>query len=147
MRYSFKNYKRNYPDVTMKGCRGGEYPCFYCGLKSESVDHFIPSAYIENIRLYVDIIDTTESIKRMVEGKQELIPACKQCNGLASDAFFDTPDEKKAYIKAKLKKRYAKIIALPEWRTEEKAELGYLLRTTLEQSLSLKELVIKRILW
>ena len=102
--YSYKNYKKNYPNIILKEVREGLYPCFYCGVKSESIDHFIPIAFLENIRSFIDIADTDEDIREKVINNQVLIPACRECNSLASDGIFNTPNQKKAYIKAKFRK-------------------------------------------
>ena len=145
--YSYSNYQKNYPNVILKEARSGQYPCFYCGIKSQSIDHFIPISFIENIRLFIDISDTDEDIKHKIFKNQVLIPACQECNSLANDAVFNTPNQKKEYIKAKLRKRYDRILQLPHWENEEIKELGYILQTHIESGQNLKEFIKHRIAW
>jgi hypothetical protein len=52
-----------------------------------------------------------------------VVPACKECNLLASDALFSTFEEKSIYIRNKLRKRYKKILSTPEWTSDEIKEL------------------------
>ena len=145
--YSYKNYKKNYPNIILKEVREGLYPCFYCGVKSESIDHFIPIAFLENIRSFIDIADTDEDIREKVINNQVLIPACRECNSLASDGIFNTPNQKKAYIKAKFRKRYRKILEIPYWEESEMVELGYILQNHVRNGEDLKKLIQRRIMW
>ena len=145
--YSYSNYKKSYPNITKIGAKNGLYPCFYCGVKSESIDHFIPVSFIENIKAFVDVSDTDEDIKLTVIKNQLSVPACKECNCLASDGVFNTPNQKKTFLKAKLKKRYRRLLDIPYWEREEIDELGYILKTHVENGENLKELVKHRIVW
>lgn len=147
MRAYYSQYKKKYPKIEQKKARNGEYPCFYCGIKSQSIDHFIPQSFIDNIRLFLDISDTDDDIKNKICARQELIPSCLECNHIAHDGVFNTPNQKKEYIKAKLMKRYQGILQLPHWETEELDELGYILKNSVINAVDLKKLIIQRIAW
>src|ERR1035437_6042616 len=79
-RISFTDYCREYKYVTARGARGGEYPCFYCGVKSQSIDHFIPQAFERSLKSFIDIGGFSNEELDNFRKKQQFIPACKECN-------------------------------------------------------------------
>lgn len=146
-RVSFSNYCCQYKNITSKGARRGDYPCFYCGVTAQSIDHFIPQAFEKSLRSFMEINGITKKELDKLRATQEFIPSCLECNRLASAGLFETPDEKKSFIKAKLRKRYHTLLAMPTWDKEEIAELDYTLKTFITGSLSNQGLLEQRLRW
>lgn len=90
-------------------------PCCYCGDPATAQDHVFPVAAYTKLfkaeRLHVPM----EVLRR--------VPACKECNSLASDAVFYSFEEKRLHIKAQLAKRYRQLLSMPPWSADELAEL------------------------
>lgn len=82
-------------------------------------------------------------------GKQfsygEIVPACRECNGLLGDVALHTVSSRKTYLIGMYWKRYRKLLASPEWEECELEELGDSLRKTITDQLRKKE-EIKRVL-
>jgi len=147
MRLKYSDYIAEHPDITAKGARRGDYPCFYCGQRSSSIDHFIPQAHERSVMAFIDIGgDQSQGLENLLKN-QRFIPACRECNSLASDGMFDTPDEKKSFVKAKLRKRYHKVLDIPNWSDKELSELDYTLRISVESGVKLRDLIGLRLQW
>jgi len=150
-RIDYKNYIRQYNNITQAGAKNGDYPCFYCGVPSNSVDHFVPQSYLSIIRMFLDTTpEGNEKVKNVYEKtilSQELIPACRDCNSRASDGVFDTPDDKKSFVKAKLRKKFERILELPYWSDGDIKELDYELQQTVLGAISQKNHIEKRLKW
>lgn len=114
-----------------------ETPCVYCGMPAESVDHFIPAAYAR-------AISDTEPISGI---RLSLVPACRECNSVASDAVFQTIAQKRKYIQAKLRRRYQKLLRIPLWRDEDFEELSPGLARYVTHGLRLQEIISNRLIW
>ena len=56
-----------------------------------------------------------------------------------------TVDTRAAYLVGAMERRFKKILQTPEWSEEELDDLGYAMRTEVENSLKMKETVQNRI--
>ena len=111
-------------------------PCIYCGQPANSVDHFIPSSFLEDISdLEVDV------------PHQELLPACLECNSIKRDRVFDTIREARRHIHARLREKYHKFLEIPDWSEDELEELGYSLRQAVRRSLLERDRILARLAW
>lgn len=146
-RVSYKNYSSQYKNISSKDMRSGKYPCFYCGVLATQVDHFIPQAFTKSVKFFVECSLNSQRMVDEILIKQKLIPCCGECNRLASDGLFNTPDEKKRFIKAKLFKRYFKILELPNWSKEEIEELDYNLQSAVNAGLNDRKTIRERLNW
>lgn len=147
-RINYQDYVLQYGEPTKKGARSGIYPCFYCGVPCETIDHFIPQSYVEILKkMYLSDENERKDTRTKVLLSQKLIPACKDCNSRASDGVFDTPDEKKSFVKAKLIKRYERELLLPDWGKEEIKELNYELQESVKWAKSNQKIIQERIKW
>jgi hypothetical protein len=108
--------------------------CSYCGEVAETVDHVLPRSF------RVKVMSAGMTYTRDLP---DTVPACRECNCLASDHVFSTLREKRAFVQSALRRRYAKLLAAPPWRDEELATLGYVLATRV-RSLEMKRRVVAR---
>lgn len=106
--------------------------CTYCGGESElNREHVIPASYLGR--------------KTFHRNSQWLVDSCKTCNTRAgTEVFFSIP-EKANYIKREYQRKYAKILRLPEWATDELDELSMDLKKLVLAGLSEKRDFLRRI--
>ncbi len=147
MRVSYKTYAKDYPDISLKGARGGRYPCFYCGVNSSSIDHFIPQSFQKTLTQFGDIQSAPQQVVDDILRKQKFLPACRECNSMASDGVFETPDQKKSFVKAKIARRFERILLLPDWSEEDISGLNYELQKSVRGGLADREMVRQRLKW
>ena len=103
--------------------------CFYCGQPATCMDHFPP-------------------VSQYVHGSDSwLVPSCSECNSLAGDSIQYTLEQRRAYVREKLSKRYRKLLNMPEWSDEELNELGESLRESVVRALHEKHHIESRISW
>lgn len=84
------------------------YDCTYCGMMiATSRDHIIPHSY--------------ESINQKDRdwSRDKVVPSCKECNELLSNAFLPSIVERAEYIANALKIKYKKCLAAPKWHEED----------------------------
>jgi hypothetical protein len=110
-----------------------DHICAYCGLTATTLDHFTPVS--------VGAVFTAMGIKF----KRYLIPACGECNCIAGAKLFKTIGQKRHYIKGRIKEKYKKFLACPNWAESELEELGWTLRTMIEQSLQVRAITRARL--
>jgi hypothetical protein len=110
-------------------------PCAYCGMPAETEDHVIP------ITFYQAGMDAIQ----MSHWRFSLVPACRECNVLASNFVFDTVSKKRRFIQERLKCRYRKILAIPFWDEDEIESLSEDFARYVKHGLKLKEIISRRI--
>ena len=110
--------------------------CVYCGLRATTNDHFVP----------ISVVNMLQECMDQVPGKF-LLPSCGECNGIASDRVFPTVAAKRRFIHARLKQKYRRVLALPEWSQAEREELGWTLRTSVDAGLAQKSVLTQRLAW
>lgn len=82
--------------------------CVYCGCKGEVEDHALPY-----------------SLRNQPWARERVtVPSCKECNGMLSNSFQETLVERIAEAKERLRYRYSKVLAMPNWSTGELIDLG-----------------------
>ena len=100
--------------------------CVYCGERATDKEHVIP---------------------RCSGLPTWIVPACSECNGLASGTVYDGLISKKQAIQAKLRRRHARALRVPHWDQEELSELGRTLRVAVEAYQRAKSVVECRVTW
>ena len=68
--------------------KGGER-CVYCGYFADVRDHVVPWSFHK------------ASGARRTFSDVETVPACRECNGIASDNVFDSLEAKREYVQGK----------------------------------------------
>ena len=126
MDYSLQDLKKLY-ETFNKISQEGE-PCKYCGVYSTDKEHIVPLAYTNP---YGEESPT--------------VSACHECNLFASDKMFNSFEEKKDFIKKRIKTYYKKVLQSPDWTEHEIKELSGKLREYVFWSQRLKEVIKRRI--
>jgi len=112
--------------------------CVYCGSEAAVRDHFIPWSYNHS--------GQRRRAKKIFKGENKnIVSACRECNGIASNKVFDTIDLKREYIQERLEQKYNKILQLPDWAEKELLELGIKLQKNTELKLLAKKWITNRI--
>lgn len=114
--------------------------CTYCGLPADTMDHVIP-------RSFRPTAEALGGWKVLFPGVPDVVPACNECNRLASDKVFESLEEKRDFIQGRLAHRYRRVLGMPVWSAEELAELRGFLRKALEADQALAEQVRLRLDW
>ena len=118
-------------------------PCHYCGMPATSEDHVVPRAIIKT---YESIADP-ELLASLKRHRTLVVPACGECNSVAGATIQKTLEDRKRFIKAKLRKRHRKVLNMPDWSDEEIAELGPELQQHIRANQELKNVIKRRLAW
>jgi len=112
--------------------------CAYCGVAAETYDHVPNLAMLHAL-----------GIEHYQRRKIQLwkVPACRECNVLLSDCAATSIPDRRAQIKAKLKARYAKLLAMPSWTDREIADLGIGLQDVIEDANAVRSWIKRRLEW
>lgn len=102
--------------------------CYYCRDKAETKDH-VPAI----------------SQAAAVPGSQRyIVPACHDCNSRLNNRGF-TILERAGMLLDSLEDKYADLLDMPEWEDWEIEELGYNMRTKIEEDMLMKGFIEFRI--
>lgn len=112
--------------------------CVYCGDQATCVDHIIPRSF------------QTEKLRgryRQLRSSQDknLVPACNECNILAGNRVFDSFNDKKEFIRTRLRVRYADVLGLPYWSESELKELSSRMSGYVKRQIAQKEILEMRL--
>lgn len=118
--------------------------CYYCGVPATSIDHVVPKSLLDDWRRLGDLENLRLATGR---GRVLTVPSCQQCNSMLGGRYDATLADRKARLKARLRKRYARALAMPDWTPEELAALGPRLRAHIEAGLGLRDYVRRRLAW
>jgi hypothetical protein len=111
-------------------------PCFYCGVPADTTDHVPP----RSVRGELMALNITQW--EFVE-----VPACHECNcALGARALWTLPS-RKAWIKRWLRKRYARLLVIPEWTEVERADISERLNAFIDEGLFAAQVAHRRIKW
>ena len=116
--------KTRYANTLRKRIRGDW--CIYCGELATTDEHFPPST-LTPIGL--------------------ILPACLECNCLASTHFATDFDERCQFVKERLRTKYSRILKTPDWDQDEIDNLGYSIKTTVKKWQSLRDSLKPRLAW
>lgn len=112
-------------------------PCRYCGLPATDTEHVIPKSFT----------DALSDIEGVLPARLSLVPACRECNGIASDHVFQNISSKRVYIHQQLRARYNKFLEIPLWTMEQLSDLSPELARYVKHGLNLKEITLSRLNW
>ena len=116
-------------------------PCYYCGLPGDQIEHVIPRVVLRSLN------DFPELKARFTRGRKLIVPACRECNTLLGASLQKTLQERKAYLKERLRRRYKRLLAMPVWEEYELEEMGPHLRQNIEANIKKAELIRERLAW
>jgi len=97
--------------------------CIYCGQPKQHIDHTPPLSW-------VDANGSDYFIKNQIPFYK--VPSCKDCNVILGDKPFFTIRQRKGYVAATLRERFAKELQNPMWDSEEMYALGDTLRSYID---------------
>lgn len=100
------------------------YICAYCGERGDEVEHVIPRR--TNLPTWTVI-------------------ACHECNSLASGTLWATFAEKRDGIRARLRRKYRRLLQTPEWDDDELRTMGPTLRKRIRGSMVLRDVLLQRL--
>ena len=100
--------------------------CVYCGEPEEHREHVVP---------------------RHTGLPTFVVPACAECNLVAGGNVFPGIIEKQEFIRDRIKKRYGKLLRMPEWDDQEISELKGRLRRHVEGCSIAAKWVKSRLAW
>lgn len=107
--------------------------CIYCDETAEVGDHAWPINAV--LRGYLP------RNKDMLV----VVPACAECNYLASDYVFETLNEKRKFIRRKLLRKYEKFLRLPDWEQTDEVFECQNLASTIRSGLEIRDRVLRRV--
>lgn len=116
--------------------------CYYCGETADSVDHVVPQSMLRTLSTLED--EYTSAILAR-HGRRMTVPACIECNVLLGNKYFITLAERKAHLKQRLRVRYRKLLATPDWTDTELGRLGDRMQGYVIASVVKRDIVLKRI--
>ena len=104
--------------------------CVYCSAPALEWDHVIARALTQQKRVY--------------EPEDWIVPACRDCNSLLRARAITNIPERAAWLYARYRKKYAKLLTSASWTDEETEELGEnLKRLVLETKVAQAELDLR----
>jgi hypothetical protein len=104
------------------------WTCTYCGCPADTLDHVDPRIHAGTKR------------KGISFSRDLVVPCCKDCNSTLSSLAYYTIGARAGYLHRTLSKRWKKALRGPSWTPEEMDELGYTLRSHVEQKMKLREI-------
>lgn len=115
----------------------GITPCYYCGRPATDAEHVVSQAL-------ASMLDRDD----MPDLGVDIVPACHQCNGMLGARFYETLAKRKEAGKEYLRRKYQRLVEMPQWTDQEIADLadGRLRQYVLE-SIVAQEEVRKMLAW
>jgi len=99
-------------------------------MPADTMDHVIPRTHLYGTDSYA---------------REYVIPACKECNSLLGNRYFETIGERASYLLAKYESRYAKYLRIPDWSEEEMESVGRSLKSKIRAGMAKKKLAETKI--
>lgn len=119
-------------------------PCYYCGIPATSLDHVIPVSMLAALEALGDD-DAMAAI--MGRFRYRVLPACRECNSVLGNKYFDTVGKRREYVKESMRRRYKSVLEMPDWSDSDLATLSPTLQQYVLQALAERTYVRKRIAW
>ena len=118
-------------------------PCYYCGLPATTKDHVLPQMIREQLRdLGPQVLAELTAAFRV-----ETVDACRECNSLLGAHYDRTLGIRKARLKDALRRRFRRLLAMPEWGLDELKTLQGALQQQVESYVVMRQVVRSRIEW
>lgn len=117
-------------------------PCYYCGKPADSIDHVVPKSLLASFRGNPEMLGVLTARRKLLE-----VPACRECNSLLGASYQPNAEQRKQALKTKLRRKYKKELATPEWANTELEELGHGLQQYIKASIAVKDYVKERLEW
>lgn len=103
----------------MRSRREASIVCFYCGQAADSIDHVVPKSLLR------DLADDPQAKALLIaRGRILEVDCCRQCNSLLGSDYDQTLAERKARLRQRLRRRYARLLNMPDWTDSELGHMG-----------------------
>ena len=110
--------------------------CVYCGQRASAEDHVIPRSHIAKL------------LGILTLPKLVTVPACSECNSLVGAKLFKTLGAKRRYIQARLRKKYHRVLKMPNWSFREMEQITCPnLLAQIQNGLRQREVLRSRVRW
>lgn len=116
--------------------------CYYCGEPAGTVDHVVPQSMLETLRVMGDDAVTAVLARH---GRRMTVPSCLECNVVLGNKYFDTLEQRKQYLKRRMRQRYAKILRVPDWTDRELSQLGPRLQQAVIGAVVKRDVILRRL--
>ena len=145
-KFCSKQLRGNARDFCSSACRVQhdpdiEYrtPCVYCGLAANSVEHVPP----KSARAAIIDCDLSHQYPQLT------VMACIECNSILGASSLWTITERKNEVKRRLRRKYAKILSIPDWTPEELSEFdpASTMHRYILQGIAARDLLRARLKW
>jgi len=100
--------------------------CVYCGMAANTDEHYPPSTY---------------------SATGLILPACGECNNLASTEWPTNFEKRVAHVKSKLEWRHRKALKMPVWTADDLDELSSEMRREIKIWQKRSRIAKQRIAW
>lgn len=115
----------------------GEGVCVYCGETATTLDHVPPLSYAASI---MDILPNLPKRPRFT-----IWPACRDCNCRLSGFLLSGLRERRREIRARLSRKYRRLLGEYDWSDEELARFGRNLRSAIEHMEHKRRRIVSRL--
>ena len=132
----------------MRDHRTDDDLCYYCGDPAAEVEHVIPRAVFQRVRTLIanDVLDMDFWQELGIySSRYRTVRACIECNRLAGAHFDKTASERKARIKAALRRKYRRLLSMPDWTRQELDELDGPLRSYVFEHIIRRDHILERL--
>jgi hypothetical protein len=115
--------------------------CAYCGSVATSLDHVVPRHFLERM------VDSGINHPLLRNGRVLVVPSCRECNVGLGGQFFRTFAERREWVHRWLRKRYRRLIEMPEWTEAQLAQMGPVMRQHIRSSQRKRDIILERLAW
>ena len=109
--------------------------CIYCGDPATTKDHVPPKKWLKLFATH----------RKFCTENKVIVPSCGNCNGILGGHPLFTIEERRAYVRTYLWRKFARLLMSPGWKESELEELGPSLRTYIKAQQSRKAHIQRRI--
>ena len=111
--------------------------CYYCGMVADSTDH-VPPLTVRNRLAAAGLMDRYPF---------RTVPCCRECNSALGPRAPFSLMERKRWVKAWIRRRYAKYLKIPPWEDNEIGHLGPVLQGYVLAGIERQRVVLERLRW
>jgi hypothetical protein len=118
-----------------KGRAHEPYPCRYCGMPADTIDHIPPRAARERL----------QELGLAARFPDIEVWCCHECNCLLGARALWTIELRKRFVKLALRRKYARFLRIPSWTDAEISRLGPNLKDSVLAGIIMREMIEERL--
>jgi hypothetical protein len=116
--------------------------CYYCGWPADSVDHVIPLSFRNSL-----VSLEPDFRKDLLRRRTLTVQCCRECNSLLGATYQETLEERKHFLKGRIRCHYRKALKVADFTEKELEQFGPTLRREVESAIVLKDAIKARLAW